>query len=177
MSKLMSASKDQRLESNSRVIKKVVSFFDIFHFIVPFLNYPIVNFFFWVQFFILFNKISIIASLLNIKIFIFILVFQKWLFVKLRLIHFDKLRTQIIFFWIWMVNGVLNDLILSVSDGIFGKLGLLLNKGLMLDHAIAGSSFLGLSFQPIDLLLIEVDQRLIVLRDVIEIVHSEDWHI
>ena len=73
-----------------------------------------------------------------------------------------------------MVNGVLNDLSLSVSDVIFGKLGLLLNKGLMPDHAIAGSSFLGLSFQLIDLLLIEVDQRLIVLRDVIEIVHSED---
>jgi hypothetical protein len=73
-----------------------------------------------------------------------------------------------------MVNGVLNDLSLSVSDVIFGKLGLLLNKGLMLDHAITGSSFLGLSFQLIHLLLIEVDQRLIVLRNVIQIVHSED---
>jgi len=73
-----------------------------------------------------------------------------------------------------MVNSVLNDLSLSVSDVIFGKFGLLLNKGLMLDHAIAGSSFLRLSFQLIDLLLIEVYQRLIVLRDVIEIVHSED---
>jgi hypothetical protein len=70
-----------------------------------------------------------------------------------------------------MVNGFLNDLSLSVSDS---KFGILLNKGLMLDHAIARSSFLGLSLQLIDLLLIEVDQRLIVLRDVIEIVHSED---